>query len=76
MVGQEAPSGYWVILVSLLCAYILAVLPLAPWAGWLRPEWLLLTLTYWVIALPHRVGLVTAAVAGLAMDVLEGAVLG
>ncbi|HKK22082.1 MAG TPA: rod shape-determining protein MreD [Pseudohaliea sp.] len=76
MALQEAPSGYWVILASFFAAYVLAVLPLAPWLAWLRPEWLLLVLTYWAIALPQRVGLVTAAVTGLLMDVLEGAVLG
>ncbi|KGE03214.1 rod shape-determining protein MreD [Pseudohaliea rubra] len=76
MVPGEGASGYWVILASFFVACVLAVLPLGPWLAWLRPEWLLLVLTYWVIALPHRVGLVTAALAGLLMDVLEGAVLG
>jgi rod shape-determining protein MreD len=73
---RSEPAGYWVILCSFFVAYVLAVLPLAPALVWLRPEWVLLTLTYWVIALPQRVGLVTAAVAGLGLDVLEGAALG
>jgi len=76
MAAKDGPTGYWVILATLFMAYVLAVLPLGPWLAWLRPEWLLLVVTYWVIALPHRVGLLTAAVAGLLMDVLEGAVLG
>lgn len=73
---RDGPAGYWVILCSFFAAYVLAVLPLAPAFAWLRPEWVLLTLTYWVIALPHRVGVFTGAVAGLALDVLEGAALG
>jgi len=75
MVEQEA-NGYWVILSTFLCAYILAVLPLGGIAAWLRPEWLVVVLIYWAIALPHRVGLTTALVTGLGMDVLEGAVIG
>lgn len=75
MVEQEA-RGYWVILSTFLCAYILAVLPLGGIAAWLRPEWLVVVLIYWAIALPHRVGLTTALVTGLGMDVLEGAVIG
>jgi rod shape-determining protein MreD len=76
MVVEEGPQGYWVILLSLLAAYVLAVLPLGSLLAWARPEWLLLAVVYWAIALPQRVGLFTAVVAGLGMDVLEGAVLG
>ncbi len=68
--------GYWVIIVSLLCASVLAVLPLPAWLMWARPEWVVLVLIYWFIALPHRVGVVTAAVAGLGLDLLEGAPMG
>lgn len=75
MVQQQA-RGYWVILSSFLIAYVLAVVPLSGVAAWLRPEWLALVMIYWAIALPHRVGLVTALLAGLGMDVLEGAVIG
>ena len=35
-----------------------------------------LILIYWCIALPHRVGIATGLVAGLGVDVLEGAILG
>lgn len=73
----EQPSrGYWVILSSFFIAYVLAVVPLTGPAAWLRPEWLAVVLIYWAIALPHRVGLATAMLAGLGMDVLEGAVIG
>lgn len=75
MVEQRA-QGYWVIVLSFLIAYVLAVLPLAGAASWLRPEWLVVVLIYWAIALPHRVGITTALITGLGMDVLEGAVIG
>jgi len=68
--------AYSVILLTFLVAYILAVLPLPPWLQWGRPDWVALTLIYWCIALPHRVGIATGLVLGLGIDVLEGAVLG
>jgi rod shape-determining protein MreD len=65
-----------VIVASFLVAAVLAILPLPQWLLWGRPEWVALVLIYWCIALPHRVGIVTALVVGVGMDVLEGAVLG
>jgi len=73
---EQGPHGYWAILLSFLLAMVLALLPLPQWLLWGRPEWVALVLVYWVIALPHRVGLVTALVVGLMLDVLEGAVIG
>lgn len=75
MLGEES-HGYWVILLSFIAAYVLAVLPLPQWLLWARPEWLALTLIYWTIALPHRVGIMTGLLLGVGLDVLEGAVLG
>ena len=74
--AERETNGYWVILLTFLAAYVLAVLPLPQWLLWARPEWLALTLIYWTIALPHRVGMVTGLVLGVGLDVLEGAVLG
>lgn len=75
MIGQES-QGYWVILLSFVVAYVLAVLPLPHWLLWGRPECTALVLIYWTIALPHRVGIVTGLLLGVGLDVLEGAVLG
>lgn len=73
---SERMNAYWVILASLLFAAVLAVIPLTRALLWWRPEWILLVLVYWTIALPHRVGLVTALIVGLFVDVMEGAVIG
>ena len=75
MVGESA-QGYWVILATLLVALVFALVPLPAWAVWGRPEWLALTLIYWCLALPNRVGIMTALFFGLLLDVLEGAVMG
>jgi rod shape-determining protein MreD len=68
--------AYSVILLTFLAAYVLAVLPLPPWLQWGRPDWVALTLIYWCIALPQRVGIATGLVLGLGIDVLEGSALG
>jgi rod shape-determining protein MreD len=57
-------------------AAVLAVMPFQHALLWWRPEWIALVLIYWVVALPHRVGLVTALITGLFVDVLEGAAIG
>ena len=63
-------------MLSFVAASTQAVLPLPQWLMWGRPEWVALTLIYWAIALPHRVGMVTGLLLGVGLDVLEGAVLG
>lgn len=65
-----------VIGLSFVAALILSVVPMpAPFdAG--RPMWLAMVVAYWVMALPHRVGLLAAWVAGLATDVLFGELFG
>ncbi|MFC1748156.1 rod shape-determining protein MreD [Pseudomonadota bacterium] len=55
---------------------ILTIIPLPDWLAPFRPEWLALTLMYWCMALPHRVGVLSGFTLGLLMDVLKGAVLG
>jgi rod shape-determining protein MreD len=73
---DEGANGYWVILLSLLAALVLAVTPMPTWSLWGRPEWVTLVVVYWTIALPHRVGILTALLTGVVLDVLEGALLG
>lgn len=73
---QQGPHGYWAILMTFFMAMVLAVLPMPLWLLWGRPEWVCLAVIYWSIALPHRVGVLTALVLGVVLDVLEGAVMG
>lgn len=44
--------------------------------GFLRPDWVAMIVVYWVIALPQRVGIGTAWLAGISVDVLLGSPLG
>mgnify|MGYP006276215785 CR=1 FL=1 len=65
-----------VIWMSLVVAFMLTLLPLPDWAVPYRPEWVLLVLTYWSMALPNRVGVGVGWLCGLFMDVLRETLLG
>nr|WP_297459257.1 rod shape-determining protein MreD [uncultured Halomonas sp.] len=68
--------GLMAIWLSLLLALCLQVMPLPD--GWLiwRPEWLGLTLIYWCVSTPQRVGVFHGFVLGLLLDLIEGSPLG
>ena len=66
----------WVIWVSLAVALLFSVASMPRFMESGRPLWLALFLTYWVLALPHRVGMATAWCVGLLADVLNGSLLG
>ena len=66
----------WVVYASLAMTLLVTLLPLPmDWRG-LRPDLVALALFYWVLALPHRVGVATAFTVGVAQDLIEGAPLG
>lgn len=65
-----------VISLTFLVALILSVVPMPAPFDMGRPMWLAMVVAYWVMAVPHRVGLLTAWGAGLAMDVLFGELFG
>lgn len=73
-------QGGWLILVTVLAALLLAIVHLPEswpqWLGWLRPAWVAMVVFFWVMELPHRVGLVSAWVLGLLLDVLQADPLG
>jgi rod shape-determining protein MreD len=73
-------GGGWIIFLSLVVALILSVLHLPEswpaWLGWLRPQWLILVLFFWVIEVPQRIGLIAAWSFGLLVDVLYADPLG
>lgn len=69
-------TNTWVIWVTLILGLILSVIPMPAFFEVGRPLWLALLLTYWTLYLPHRVGMTTAWVFGLGMDVLYGSLLG
>ena len=72
--------GGWVILASLLMGMLASVVHLPEtwpnWLGWLRPSWMMLIVFFWVMELPHRIGLISAWIIGVLLDALLGEPLG
>ncbi|PTS85867.1 rod shape-determining protein MreD [Pseudomonas sp. HMWF032] len=69
-------SNIWFVWLTLALALLLSVASMPKFMELGRPLWLALFLTYWVLALPHRVGMTTAWALGLLADVLNGSLLG
>ena len=76
MAQLSQPSGGGIIFVTFVIALVLTVFPLPDWLAFFRPEWAALFLIYWVIALPHRIGVGIGWLLGLFVDILRGAVFG
>jgi rod shape-determining protein MreD len=62
--------------LSALVALALAILPLPAVLDAFRPDFLVLVVLYWCIESPRAGGLSLAFFAGLALDVIQGVVLG
>jgi len=73
-------QGGWLILLTVAAAMVLAVVHVPEswpqWLGWLRPAWVAMVIFYWVMELPHRIGLIAAWVLGALVDVLLAEPLG
>ena len=68
--------GTLAIISSFIVAFMLTALPLPDWAVAWRPAWVALVLAYWCLALPQRIGVLSAWSIGLLLDVMNGSLLG
>ncbi len=75
-IGFERSHGGWVIILSFIFGFMLAVMPLPAWATAWRPDWVVMILIYWCLALPQRVGVATGWLVGVVHDVLNDTLLG
>lgn len=76
MATVRGSQGGSIIVATILIAMLLMLVPLPDNLRFARPEWVLMTLIYWALALPQRVGVGYAWSAGLLMDALMGGPLG
>lgn len=74
--NRPARQGGWIIAATFAAALVLTVTPLPGWLALLRPEWTILVLIYWCMALPERVGVGIGWTVGLLMDVLRAGLMG
>lgn len=65
-----------IIILTFVFHLLLSAMPLPDSLLWLQPEWVTMTLIYWCIALPHRVGVFAGFFLGLSVDLLDGSLLG
>ena len=70
------PGRHYVIYLTLLVGYLLALMPLPEAVSTFRPQWVALILIYWCMALPERVGIGIGWVMGLLLDVQQSTILG
>ena len=63
-------------ILTIIAAFMLAIMPLPDWAVEIRPDWVTLALIYWAMALPESIGVTIAWLAGLMLDVAHGSVMG
>jgi rod shape-determining protein MreD len=73
---SESKIGMGPIFMSFFIALMLMIVPLPEHVAWFRPQFAMLVLIYWILQLPHRIGVATGWCVGLLMDVLIGGVLG
>ncbi len=66
----------YVIALSIVFALMLQIMPMPIVADPYRPDWLMLVIAYWCLALPHRVSIGVAFLNGLVLDILLGTTLG
>ncbi len=69
-------NSYKIIYLSFLVSLVAAIFPLPIMFNAFRPDWMVLVLSYWIMALPHRVNIGHAFILGLLLDLLLGSILG
>ncbi|VAW93882.1 Rod shape-determining protein MreD [hydrothermal vent metagenome] len=74
--GISQRQGGFVIFLSFIVAFMLSIIDLPTWAEEIRPQWVVLVLIYWAMALPQRISVGAGWVIGLLLDVTQSAILG
>jgi rod shape-determining protein MreD len=62
--------------ISIVIALVLEIMPMPVVVDLYRPDWVLLVLSYWALALPNRVNVGVAFISGLILDILMGTSMG
>lgn len=73
---EQSRLSWSLIVLSTILALLLSQWPLPVWASWIRPEFAVMLVVFFILDSPFRLGMVYAGIVGLSLDVLEGSVLG
>lgn len=65
-----------VIWLTLLIGLCIQIIPWSPEYNMFKPHLLMLIMAYWLIALPHRIGMGMAFLLGIILDLFSGSLLG
>lgn len=66
----------YIILLSIVTALVLQIMPMPSMVDLYRPDWVLLVLAYWTMALPNRVNIGVTFLCGIVLDLLLGTSMG
>ena len=69
-------NSYRVIYSTFFLGLLGAIYPLPIILNAFRPDWMVLIIFYWVLALPHRISIGHAFILGILLDLLLGSTLG
>lgn len=75
MATAVEPRNGFVIVITLILTIVMMMVPLPEVIRYFRPEFVVMTLMYWAMALPQRIGIGAGWAVGLLMDVLMGGAL-
>jgi rod shape-determining protein MreD len=73
---MQAKNNNYIIWLTIFVSLLLTIMPLPISIDAYRPNWALLALAYWSIALPYRLNVLSAWFVGFIIDVLLGSLLG
>jgi rod shape-determining protein MreD len=69
-------NKHFIIGITFIFAFMLTIVPLPEWARLWRPQWVLMILLYWSIALPSTFWIFYGVLVGFIQDLISGNTLG
>ncbi|MCY3768284.1 MAG: rod shape-determining protein MreD [Gammaproteobacteria bacterium] len=73
---RQTKAPAFAIFITFVLAYVLNLVNYPEWMRYAKPDWVLLVLFYWCLAVPDRVGVGTGWLAGLGLDIFYYALFG
>lgn len=75
MTANQRQGGF-IIILTFVAALMLSIVNLPEWLEEIRPQFVVLTLIYWAMALPLRVSVGAGWIMGLLLDIAYSSILG